>query len=430
MDTVKVIGGGLAGCEAAWYLAENDFKVELYEARPVWKSPAHKTEYLGELVCSNSLKTSDKNRPSGILKEELKKLNSLLMKLAEKHSVPAGKALAVDREKFGQDITKHITSHPNIKLIREEIKTIPEGPAIIATGPLTSKALFDSLSEMLGKSLYFYDAIAPVVEFDSIDPEKSFNASRWDNGEGYINCPLNKEEYILLVEELLKAEKVLPHEFEKPVYFESCLPVEVMAARGLDVLRHGPLRPVGLRDPQTGETPWAVVQLRTENRYNSSYNLVGFQTRMTYGEQKRVLKLIPALKNCSILKYGEIHRNTFVDTPRVLKNGFEVPQLENVYLAGLLLGVEGYVESMATGLFAAIKLSHKLKSIPFEYPPATTSIGGLLNYLKVGIFPYQPTNINFGLWPPLEKSYKKREKRIKLIERAIIDFDSWISKLK
>jgi methylenetetrahydrofolate--tRNA-(uracil-5-)-methyltransferase len=425
---VSVIGAGLAGSEAAWFLAEHGVSVKLYEAKPSWKSPAHKTDNIAELVCSNSLKSNDTARPSGLLKEELRKMGSLLMEAADKTKVPAGSALAVDRVLFSQYIEEKLKNHKNITIIREEVKEIPKSNAIIATGPLTSKDLFDSLSSLVGEELYFYDAIAPVVEAASIDYSKTFKSSRWEKGEeAYINCPLNKEQYETLVMEIIGAKKVVPREFEEPIWFESCLPVEVMSQRGLDVLRFGPLRPVGLKDPETGKTPWAVVQLRMENKFGSAYNLVGFQTRMKYKEQDRVLKLIPALEKAVILKHGEIHRNSYINAPAQLEDGMRIKNLHEVYVAGLLLGVEGYVESIAMGLFTALHLWSRSNGVDLPPPPPTTALGGLYHHISTSLGKYSPTNINFGLWPPLKEKQKKRVRHLKLIERAVSSFDDWLN---
>ncbi|MBN2722603.1 MAG: methylenetetrahydrofolate--tRNA-(uracil(54)-C(5))-methyltransferase (FADH(2)-oxidizing) TrmFO [Deltaproteobacteria bacterium] len=428
-SVVKVIGGGLSGCESSWQLAQRGIEVVLYESRPHLKSGAHETELLGELVCSNSLKTMDMNKPAGVLKEELKLLGSLIMDCAEKTSIPAGKALAVDRLKFSTMITDRIENHPKIRVVREEIKKIPHKNTIIATGPLTSDALSADFKKYFGDGLNFYDAIAPVVDASTIDYDKTFTASRWDeetDGD-YINCPLNKSEYDEMIEFIRIADQVQLRNFEDARYFESCLPVEVMAMRGHDVLRFGPLRPVGMKDPHTGKRPWAVIQLRAENVEKTSYNLVGFQTRMKYGEQKKLISMIPALKNATILKYGEMHRNTYIDAPHKLIDGMKIPDLENVFVAGLLTGVEGYMESVGSGMLTSLRMFHDLQGISFIPPPPDTSLGAVYRYQNTSAVPYVPTNVNFGLWPPLEGKMKTAQRRLQMVERARNSFSKWHS---
>ncbi len=433
MMHATVVGAGLAGSEAAWFLANHGVEVTLLESRPHYRSAAHTTNYAAELVCSNSLKSFETARPTGLLKRELLTLGSLLIPTALKHRVPAGAALAVDRDAFSRTIQRRLLAHPKITLCRQEVTRIPERNAIIATGPLTSPTLFTALSDLLGEEGYFYDAIAPVVERDSIDFSHAFYGNRWDKGEekeAYINCPLTAEEYAALVEALLSAETVTPRAFEDPIYFESCLPVEVMAARGVETLRHGPMRPVGLRDPKTGERPYAVLQLRMENSLGSAYNLVGFQTKMTYREQSRVLRLIPALRQATILRHGEIHRNSYFNAPRLLEGGLGVPERQNLLLSGLLLGVEGYVESMALGLFSGLTLASMLKGVTLPPPPKTSCLGGLLHHISTPNPSFGPTNMNFGLWPPLDRRLPKKERHPALIKRATEDFVQWYTEIK
>ncbi len=456
---VTVVGGGLAGCEAAWHLAHRGFHVDLIEARGAGESgevslePPWQTDRLAELVCSNSLKSDDPERPSGLLKRELERLGSLLIPLARAHAVAAGSALAVDREGFSRAATAALTACPNVRLVRAELTALPAGPAILATGPLTRPALAAVLAEAVGtEGLYFYDAIAPVVDADSLDWERAFQASRWGRDQGvgrgegapgadadddgdYVNCPLDREEYDAFVEAIALADKVVPREFEEPRWFENCSPVELMVERGREVLRHGPLRPVGLVDPRTGARPWAVVQLRAENAHRTAFNLVGCQTRMTHPAQERVFRLIPALREARFLRFGEVHRNTFVDAPRRLEEGLFLPGRPDVALAGLLCGVEGYIESMALGLYAALRLAARLRGRPFTEPPATSALGALVGHIRGAPAPYMPTNVHLGLWPPLTPitgakpggKTSKAEKRRLLAARAVADFDAWLA---
>jgi len=423
--TITIIGGGLAGCEAAWQAAQAGIRVVLYEMRPHSMTPAHKTGHLAELVCSNSLKSESLSTAHGLLKEELRRLGSLIIAAAEETRVPAGQALAVDKERFSQLITKRIESHPNIKVIREEITDIPSvRPLIIATGPLTSKAMEDAIAKITGAEyLYFYDAIAPSIEADSIDMTKAFEASRYDKGEGYINCPFDrKEDYFAFRGALLDAEKAPLHDFEKQaVFFEGCLPVEELAARGAMTLAYGPMKPVGLVNPKTNRRPWAVAQLRPENIQRSIYGLVGFQTRLTWTEQKRVFSMIPGLENAKFVRFGQIHRNTFINSPTLLEPTLQLKSDDGLFFAGQLIGVEGYVESAASGIAAGINAARMALGRSPIILPKETMIGALLNYVSncegAG---FQPMNSNFGLLPSLNPPEKKDDiRRAKYVERAL-----------
>lgn len=433
-ERVTVIGGGLAGCEAAWQLAERGVPVTLLEMKPVAMSKAHQTPLLCELVCSNSLRSDQPTAGAGLLKHELRRAGSLVMRCADQHKVPAGSALAVERFGFGRAVTTALALHPLVRIERRLIDEIPEGPVIIASGPLTGGGLAAKIRNLFGGDrLYFYDAIAPIVSADSIDPEHSFQASRWGKGDSdggdYINCPVDKDTYYRFVREILDGRKIVPHDFEEPRFFEGCLPIEVMASRGAEVLRHGPMRPVGLDDPRTGRWPFAVIQLRAENPYLSAYNLVGFQTRLAYPEQKRIFGMIPALANAEFLRYGSIHRNTFVDAPRLLGAELELRANPDVRFAGLITGVEGYVESCAMGLLVALFLAGRLQGRPITAPPETTAFGGLYNHVTRERGPkeaFSPTNINFGLLPRIDVRAKKPVRKKLIAERAIRDFGPWI----
>jgi methylenetetrahydrofolate--tRNA-(uracil-5-)-methyltransferase len=500
---VTVIGGGMAGSEAAWQLACAGVRVRLVEMKPAVLSPAHESAMLGELVCSNSLRSNDEATPAGLLKRELRAAGSMVIDCADANRVPAGAALAVERFGFARAITARLALHPNITIERRCARELPEGPVIVATGPLTAGALGEVIRRQLGGDrMYFYDAIAPIVAADSIDWDHAFMGSRWGKESGvtttgdapgprpggggalyggdfdippeeararqlrrrasaeaaaksgsgsgsgsesapasddaahgdvgvgdYINCPLNKAEYLALVDAVVAGRKVLPHEFEEPKYFEGCMPIEVMAERGVQTLRFGPMRPIGLRDPRTGHRPWAVVQLRPENRYLTAYNLVGFQTRLAYPEQQRIFAMIPALRTAEFLRFGSIHRNTYIDAPAKLGPRFELRDRPSVRFAGLLTGVEGYIESCAMGLLCARALACELTGKPYVPPPASSMMGGL--YLHVcapreGKYRYVPTNANFGLLPPLGDS-RKDQKKIRMATRACTDFDAWIA---
>jgi len=434
---INIIGAGLAGCEAAWQLAIRGIKVKLFEMKPKKFSPAHKSEKLAELVCSNSLRSNQFTSAVGILKEEMRMANSLIIEAADKTKVPAGKALAVDREAFSSYITEKITTHPNIELIREEITSIPsEGITVISTGPLTSEPLSKSLREIIGEDyLHFYDAIAPIVLADSIDMNVAFKASRYetgDNEEGdYINCPLTKEEYDRFINELLKAKKVPLKDFEKAAYFEGCLPIEVMAERGPETLRFGPMKPVGLKDPRTGETPYAVVQLRMEDKEGTMYNMVGFQTKLTYPEQKRVFRLIPGLENAEFVRLGSIHRNTFVCAPKVIDETLRLKNMPNVFLAGQISGVEGYVESTAMGFIAAINIWQLINDKEPIIPPKTTAHGALIHHIsKANPKTFQPMNVNFGLFKKPEKKLPKKQRAHFYATRAIEDWNAYLKQIQ
>lgn len=430
MFEVVVIGAGLAGSEASWQIVQRGVKVILYEMRPFKMTPAHKTDKFAELVCSNSLRSKELHKAVGLLKEELKMLKSLIMESAINCEIEGGKALVVDRECFANYITQKIFNHPLIEINREEVTEIPEDKiVIIATGPLTSESLAKNLAELIEiPYLHFYDAISPIVYADSINWEKVFVADRYGEGEGsYVNCPLTKEEYEKFVEELLKAEKVPLHPFEDPKYFEGCLPIEVMAERGKDTLRYGPMKPTGLIDPKTGKEPYAVVQLRPENKEKTLYNMVGFQTKLKYQEQIRIFRMIPGLEKAEFARLGSIHRNTFVNAPLVLEPTLQLKKFPNIFLAGQITGVEGYVESTAMGLIAGINAERLAKGKPLVIPPKETAIGALINYLQTANPKYfQPMNINWGLFPPLEEKIPKKLRYFKLAERALKALQNWI----
>jgi len=433
MAEVIVIGGGLAGSEAAWQLAERGFKVYLYEMRPHKLTPAHRTGFLAELVCSNSLGAEPIDKPLGLLKEELRRLGSLIISCADKTRVPAGGSLAVSRDDFARLVTEHIESHPNIRLIREEVTEIPPGPVIIATGPLTSDALAQRIRELIGEEyLYFYDAIAPIVTYESIDMTKAFRASRYGRGgEDYINCPMTREEYYRFVDALLQAETIELRDFEKedPKFFEACLPIEVIARRGREALAFGPLRPVGLVDPRTGKQPYAVVQLRQDDAAGTLYNLVGFQTNLKWGEQERVFRLIPGLEKAEFVRFGQMHRNTFINSPKLLLPTLQFRQRLDLFFAGQITGSEGYVGSTATGLVAGLNMARILRGEePLVFPP-TTMIGALCRYITdPRLKEFQPMKANFGLLPPLERRVKKKQARyIAYAERALRDLEAFIA---
>lgn len=430
MSEVIVIGAGLAGSESSWQIAQRGVKVILYEMRPFKMTPAHKTDKFAELVCSNSLRSKELHKAVGLLKEELKMLKSLIMESAINCEIEGGKALVVDRECFANYITQKIFNHSLIEIRREEVTEIPKDKiVIIATGPLTSESLAKNLAELIEiPYLHFYDAISPIVYADSINWEKVFIADRYGEGEGsYVNCPLTKEEYEKFVEELLKAEKVPLHPFEDPKYFEGCLPIEVMAERGKDTLRYGPMKPTGLIDPKTGKEPYAVVQLRPENKEKTLYNMVGFQTKLKYQEQIRIFRMIPGLEKAEFARLGSIHRNTFVNAPLVLEPTLQLKKFPNIFLAGQITGVEGYVESTAMGLIAGINAERLAKGKPLVIPPKETAIGALINYLQTANPKhFQPMNINWGLFPPLEEKIPKKLRYFKLAERALKTLQNWI----
>jgi methylenetetrahydrofolate--tRNA-(uracil-5-)-methyltransferase len=396
--------------------------------KPGLLSPAHRTPLLCELVCSNSLRSDDVSAPAGLLKAELRKCGSLVIACADRHKVPAGDALAVERFGFGREVTTHLALHRNIRIERRVVDHLPGGPVIMSTGPLTGGKLARQVRDLLGGDrLYFYDAIAPIVDGDTIDHGLAFRASRWDDSgeEGdYVNCPLTEAEYYAFVEAVRNGRKVAPHRFEEPKYFEGCLPIEVMADRGQDVLAFGPMRPVGLIDPHTGRRPFAVIQLRPENKYRTAYNLVGFQTRLAYPEQKRIFRMIPALRDAEFLRFGSIHRNAYIDSPKLLGHELELKSQPNVRFAGQITGVEGYIESCAMGLLAA-----RFAAGEKVAPPPTTALGGLHTHLTTPRGPkekFSPTNINFGLLPPPEERVKKKDRRAWLVARAERDLDTWL----
>lgn len=427
---ISVIGGGLAGCEAAYYLARRDANVTLYEMKPKKYSPAHESPLLCELVCSNSLKSADiYANACGLLKEEMRILGSLTMEAAAQTAVPAGGALAVDREKFAAYVTEKIRAEKNIRVIAEEITAIPEVSgeeyAIIATGPLTADDLAADIERKTGRNLHFFDASAPVISADSIDLSKAFTQDRYDKGTGdYINCPLTKDEYYAFVEALVSAEKAMLHEFEKGEIFEGCMPIEVMASRGKDTLRYGTLKPVGLSED--GRRPFAVAQLRKENAEGTACNLVGFQTNLKFGEQKRVFSMIPALKNAEYLRYGVMHRNTFILSPAVLNADFSFKYNRNVRFAGQITGVEGYVESAASGLFAAAYLFDELTGNSRGTVPAGTMTGALAAYLTAPNKDFQPMNANFGILPPLSERIRDKKERYRALSlRALEKMREW-----
>jgi methylenetetrahydrofolate--tRNA-(uracil-5-)-methyltransferase len=468
---IHIIGGGLAGSEAAWQAASRGVPVTLYEMRPVRATAVHKTDRLAELVCSNSFRGDKLDNAVGLLKEEMRRLGSLVMRAADSARVPAGAALAVDRERFSTEVTQAIASHPRITLVREEIPRIPaalDGPIIIATGPLTSDSLSADIAAMVGSDhLYFYDAISPIVLAESIDLSRVFRASRWgrslrasrtdarsagsldpavirpsdpaagcavDDGEGdYLNCPFTTAEYARFHEALVSAERAPLHEFDEAKFFEGCLPIEVMASRGVDTLRFGPMKPVGLVDPRTGREPYAVVQLRQDNLAGDHFSLVGFQTQMKWGEQARVLKLIPGLEGAEFVRYGMIHRNTYINGPTVLRETWQTRTRDDLFFAGQISGVEGYVESAASGLLAGRNAAALVSGELISVPPRTTAIGALAYYVShAAPRNYQPTNIAFGIIPPLVPEAgrrvprKKADRKVALSERALADLEAWM----
>lgn len=417
MNKIKVIGGGLAGCEAAWQISNRGIEVELYEMRPNLLTPAHKTGLLAEIVCSNSLGSENKNdriTAAGILKEELEMANSLILSCAKASQVPAGGALAVDREKFSTLVTEKINSNENIKLIREEYTQIPDDIAIISTGPLTSDKLAEKLKSLAGEQIYFYDAVAPVILKESIDFDKVFVSGRYGRGDDYINCPLNKEEYLNFYNELIKAERNLPHDFEKGKYFEGCMPVEAIADRGVDTLRFGPMKPRGLINPRTDHEPYAAVQLRQDNFDGTLYNLVGFQTGLKWNEQKRIFRMIPGLENAEFVRLGVMHRNTSVNAPAVLDENLRLKEFQNIFLAGQITGVEGYMESTAMGVVAGINAVNFIQGKKIPSWPRESAIGSLLYYLRTTEPKhFQPMNINLGLFPTPSIKIKNKNERAK-----------------
>ncbi|MDH7576775.1 MAG: methylenetetrahydrofolate--tRNA-(uracil(54)-C(5))-methyltransferase (FADH(2)-oxidizing) TrmFO [Bacillota bacterium] len=433
MSSVTIIGGGLAGCEAAWQASRQGVQVTLFEMRPVKQTPAHHTGLLAELVCSNSLRAQSLENAVGLLKEEMRQGGSLIIKCAEKTAVPAGGALAVDRTEFARAVTEAILQHPRITVIREEIKEIPPfRPLVIATGPLTAGAFSESLVRLTGERyLSFYDAAAPIVTQESLNMDKLFAASRYGKGEGaYLNAPMTEEEYVRFWQALITAEVYEPKAFEKNCFFEGCLPIEVMARRGPETLRYGPLKPVGLVDPQTGKKPFAVAQLRQDNRAGTLYNLVGFQTQLKWKEQKRVFRLIPGLEQADFVRYGVMHRNTFLNSPRLLRETLQLNSDPGIFCAGQLTGVEGYVESAASGFIAGINGARLAQSKEPLIPPPESAHGALCWYVTTSASPnFQPMNINFGIFPPLPKQIRRHDRTNVILQRALNAWTKFLENL-
>ncbi len=448
-NTLSIIGGGLAGSEAAWQAAQSGINVKLYEMRPEINTGAHMTSNLAELVCSNSLGSNLPDRASGLLKNELRRLGSMLLECAEATALPAGAALAVDRNLFARTVTERIQNHPRIEVIRREVKDIPDTPTIVASGPLTSPDLSNALGKLSGEEhLYFFDAIAPIVNYDSINMEIAFRASRYGKGEqdegDYINCPFTKEEYETFVNALLEAERIELRSFEDAIregvkagahhFFEGCLPVEIIAERGYDSLAFGPMRPVGLTDPRTGRRPYAVVQLRQDNLAGNLYNLVGFQTNLRYPEQRRVLRMIPGLENAEFERYGQMHRNTFLASPKLLRPTLQHKTRDDLFFAGQITGVEGYMGNIATGLLAGVNAARQMKGQPLLQLPETTMLGALCHYVThADLADFQPMKANFGILPALEQTGKKKGKRERAqayAARAIFDLELYLSPQK
>ncbi|HEY6252350.1 MAG TPA: methylenetetrahydrofolate--tRNA-(uracil(54)-C(5))-methyltransferase (FADH(2)-oxidizing) TrmFO [Candidatus Angelobacter sp.] len=434
--SIKIIGAGLAGCEAAWQCARRGFEVELYEMRPVKSTPAHQTDKFAELVCSNSLKSESENTAPWLLKEEMRRAGSLLLQVARETQVPAGHALAVDREMFAERVTEMISAEPRIRIVREEVTRIDEEAdfTIIATGPLTSGALSQEIVRLTGSDhLFFYDSISPIVEADSIDMSRVYLAARYGKGTAdYINCPFTRNEYDRFYEALISAQPVEGHDWEKLNYFEGCLPIEEIARRGRDTLRFGPMKPVGLADPATGKLPYAVVQLRQENLRADSYNLVGFQNHLKYGEQARVLRLIPGLENARFLRYGQIHRNTYIHAPSLLQETLNLKRHANVFFAGQISGVEGYTESIAMGMLAGIHVARMSQGANPIAPPRESALGSLVNYIcHAETRSFQPANITFDLLPQLDENTRRRirdksERHRMVCEKALLACSEWL----
>lgn len=428
---VNVIGAGLAGSEAAWQIAKRGVNVRLYEMRPVKQTPAHHTDKFAELVCSNSLRANSLTNAVGVIKEEMRKLDSVIISAADQASVPAGGALAVDRHEFAGTVTENVRNHPLVEVINEEVTEIPEGITIIATGPLTSPALAEEIRKLTGEEyLYFYDAAAPIVEKDSIDMDKVYLKSRYDKGEAaYLNCPMTEEEFRRFHTALVEAEVVPLKEFEKEIYFEGCMPVEVMAARGDKTLTFGPMKPVGLEDPKTGERPYAVVQLRQDDAAGTLYNIVGFQTHLKWGAQKEILRMIPGLENVEIVRYGVMHRNTFINSPNVLKPTYQLKADPNIFFAGQMTGVEGYVESAGSGLLAGINAAKLALGEEPIILPAETALGSMARYItEADSKNFQPMNINFGLFPDLgERIRSKQERAERHANRALDSIQNYMN---
>ncbi len=430
---ITIIGGGLAGCEAAWQAVRRGAFVTLFEMKPLLFSPAHESELLAELVCSNSMRSNAVTSAVGLLKEEMRRLDSLIMQAADATAVPAGSALAVDRDRFSAFISKKIEEHPHINIIRQEVTELPpqmEAPVILATGPLTSQAMTDSLVRLTGeRHLAFYDAIAPIVSGDSLDLTVIYRKSRWDDHTpgDYLNCPMDERQYNAFIDMLAAADTVPLKNFEETKYFEGCLPIEVMVERGRDTLRFGPMKPVGLAHPETGRVPHAVVQLRPENREGSMYNMVGFQTKLTYPEQRRIFRTIPGMEEADFVRLGSIHRNTFICAPELLDRRLQMKKRPGLFLAGQLSGVEGYVESAAMGLLAGLHAASCLQGKVLQVPPAVTAHGALVRHLTDSEpRRFQPSNVNFGLFPPLEKKLRKKDRGRLRADLALAAMDGWL----
>lgn len=430
---VHIIGGGLAGSEAAWQLAEAGITVRLSEMRGVEQTAAHKTEQLAELVCSNSFRSDDDTSNAvGLLHAEMRSMGSLILREADKHRVPAGSALAVDRDGYAAGVTEAISSHPNITLVRERVDILPDGPAIIATGPLTAAALAEAVGAETGEeALAFFDALAPIVYHETIDMDVAWMASRWDKGDtkDYINCPMDKEQYLNFVDALLSGEKTEFKEWEANTpYFDGCMPIEVMASRGLETLRHGPMKPVGLDNPKTGRWPYAVVQLRQDNALGTLWNMVGFQTKLKHAEQVRVFRMIPGLEKAEFARLGGLHRNTFIKSPKLLDASLRLKSRPNIRFAGQITGCEGYIESAAVGLLAGRFMAAELAGRAMEPPPSTTALGALLNHITGGgdAATYQPMNVNFGLFPTLPEKVRKADRKRGYTDRAKSDLATWL----
>ncbi len=432
MTSITVIGGGLAGCEAAWQAASRGCRVKVYDMKPLKYSPAHESEFLAELVCSNSFRSDDPTSAVGLLKEEMRVLHSLVIQTARETAVPAGKALAVDRDRFARRITERIAANDNIEVIRKEITELPfdpKEPVVLATGPLTSDAMADSLSSMTGEErLSFYDAIAPIVEAESLDMEIVYQKSRYDDGPGdYLNCPMDMQQYLHFIDELGQGSCTPLRDFESAKYFEGCLPIEVMCSRGVDTLRFGPMKPVGLPDPRDDKDPYAVVQLRKENIEGSHYNIVGFQTKLTYAEQKRIFRMIPGMEKATFSRFGSIHRNTFICAPEILLPTLQMRKHPQIFIAGQLSGVEGYIESAAMGLLAGINSGRCATDQAPIIPPKTTALGALISHLtESSPKRFQPSNVNFGLFPPLQKKIPKKFRGGVRAEQALKDLQAWL----
>jgi methylenetetrahydrofolate--tRNA-(uracil-5-)-methyltransferase len=431
---IVIIGAGLAGCEAVWQIAKRGGKVILYEMKPEVYSPAHRSPFFAEIVCSNSFKSEFLESGPGVLKKEMERLESLVLKKAKETRVPAGSSLAVDREVFSKRMTQVIEGLENVEIIRKEVSAIPEdGITVIATGPLTSEALNKEIQSITGdQSLFFYDAISPIVTADSIDFRKTFKASRYGKGgDDYVNCPMEEDEYHRFVDALNQAEKVSVHHFERRYLFEGCLPIEELAARGRNTLAFGPLKPVGLINPRTGKQPFAVIQLRQEDQFETLYNLVGFQTRLKQEDQKRVFRMIPGLERAEFVRLGSVHRNTFIDSPRLLKESLQVRGRPNLFFAGQITGVEGYMESAAAGILAGINAFRQSIGMETVFLPTTTAIGALIHYITHShTIPFQPMNINLGLLAPLQEGARGRGRRRLLVMRALNEMDRWIREME